>query len=73
MVDRDAALGHHLLKIPQAEIVGQIPPDAEQDHGLVELAALEHLASPSPADAGHSPAIGKKELRQNRRNVVRWL
>ncbi len=30
VIDRDAALGHHLLKIAQAEIVGQVPPDAEQ-------------------------------------------
>jgi hypothetical protein len=66
MVEGDTALGHHLLKIPQAEIVSQIPPGAEQDHGLIELPALEHLASPSPADAGHSPITGKKELRQNR-------
>jgi hypothetical protein len=65
MVDGDASLGHHLLQIPQAEIIGQIPPDAQQDHGLIELPTLEHLASPSPADVGHSPATGKKELRQN--------
>lgn len=31
MIDRDAALGHH-LKIAQTEIVGQVPADAEQDH-----------------------------------------
>ena len=29
--DRDAALDHYLLKIPQAEIVGQIPAHAQQD------------------------------------------
>jgi len=32
MIDRGAALSHHLLKISEAQIVGQIPPDAEQDH-----------------------------------------
>jgi hypothetical protein len=30
MVDRDASLGHHLLKIVQAQAVSQIPSDAEQ-------------------------------------------
>ena len=32
MIDRNAALGHHLLKITQAQIVGQIPAHAQQDH-----------------------------------------
>jgi hypothetical protein len=32
MIDRDAALGHHFLEISQAQIIGQIPPDAHQDH-----------------------------------------
>jgi hypothetical protein len=32
VVDGDAALRHHLLQIPEAETVGQIPPDAEQDY-----------------------------------------
>ena len=45
MIDGDAALGHHLLKIPQAEIVGQIPADAEQDHGSIKMPALEHAVS----------------------------
>jgi hypothetical protein len=32
VVNGDAAFGHHLLEITQAEIVGQIPADAEHDH-----------------------------------------
>jgi hypothetical protein len=32
MVNRDAVLGYHLLEVPQAEIVSQIPLHAEQDH-----------------------------------------
>jgi hypothetical protein len=32
MVDRDASLGHHLLKIPEAEAISQISPHAEQDY-----------------------------------------
>ncbi len=43
MVDRDAALRHHLLQISEAQIVSQIPPDAEQDHGSIKMPALEHL------------------------------
>jgi hypothetical protein len=43
VIDGDAALGHHLLKVPQAEIVGQIPAHAEQDHRTIKMPALEHL------------------------------
>jgi hypothetical protein len=27
VVDGNAALGHHLLQVPEAQIVSQIPPD----------------------------------------------
>jgi hypothetical protein len=43
VVDRDPAFSHHLLKVPKAEIVSQIPPNAEQDHGSLKMPALEHL------------------------------
>ena len=46
MVDRDAAFGHHLFQIPQAQIVSQIPPHAEQDHGSIKMPALEHRCPP---------------------------
>jgi hypothetical protein len=42
MIDGDTPLGHHLLQVPQAQIVSQIPPDTEQDHGSIEMPALEH-------------------------------
>jgi hypothetical protein len=42
VIDSDAALGHHLLQVPQAQIVGQVPPDAEQDHGSIKMPALKH-------------------------------
>jgi transposase len=42
VVNRNAALGHHLFKIPQAQTIGQVPSDAEQDDGFIELPALEH-------------------------------
>jgi hypothetical protein len=38
----DAALGHHFLKITQAQSVGQIPTNAKQNDGSVEMAAFEH-------------------------------
>src|SRR5688572_7961316 len=41
-VDRDAALSHHLLEVSEAEIVSQIPPDAEQDYRTIKMPALEH-------------------------------
>src|SRR3712207_9316212 len=40
MVDGDAPLGHHLFQIPEAEIVGEIPPHAEQDHRAIKMPAL---------------------------------
>lgn len=47
VVDADALLGHHLLEISQAQIVSQVPPAAEQDHGLIKMTALNimHLRS----------------------------
>jgi hypothetical protein len=45
MVDRDAALGHHHFQFAQTQSVGQIPTDAEQNHGLIELPAFEHLTA----------------------------
>jgi hypothetical protein len=46
IVDRDAALGHHILQVPQAEIVCQVPANAEQNHRSIEMPALEHCVLP---------------------------
>lgn len=32
MVDADATLGHHLLQVLQAQTIGQIPANAQQDY-----------------------------------------
>ena len=42
VIDGDAPLGHHFFQVPQAEIVGQVPADAEQDHGSIKMPALKH-------------------------------
>jgi hypothetical protein len=42
MVNGDAALGHHLFQISEAEVASQIPPDAEQDYRTIKMPALEH-------------------------------
>ena len=42
VIDGDAALCHHLLKIAQAEIISQVRPHAEQDHGSIKMPALKH-------------------------------
>ena len=42
MIDADTAVGHHLLQIPQAKTVGEIPPHAKQDDGSIEMTAFEH-------------------------------
>lgn len=39
MIDVNAAFCHHLFQITQAQIVGQVPADAQQDHRTVEMAA----------------------------------
>tara|TARA_R110000850_G_scaffold30853_1_gene85235 strand:+ start:1861 stop:2229 length:369 start_codon:yes stop_codon:yes gene_type:complete len=38
---RLTAFGHHLFEITQAEIVGEVPAYAQQDHRSVEMAAFE--------------------------------
>jgi hypothetical protein len=42
VIDRDAALSHHLFQVPQDQIVSQIPPDAQEDHRSIRMPALEH-------------------------------
>jgi hypothetical protein len=48
VVNGDAALRHHLLQVPEAETVGQIPAYAKQEYGLIEMPTLEHATTPSP-------------------------
>ena len=43
VVNGDAALRHHLLEISQAQVIGQVPADAQQDHRAIEVAAFEDL------------------------------
>jgi hypothetical protein len=43
VINRDAALSHHLLKIAQTETIGQIPPDAQKYHRAIKMTAFEHL------------------------------
>jgi hypothetical protein len=61
MVNALAALHHHhFFQIAQAEIVSQLPSHAQQDHGLIEIAAFEHGAlgangrKPMPKTRCHS-------------------
>jgi len=42
VVDEFAARGYHLVQVPEAEILSQVPADAEQDHGSIKMPALEH-------------------------------
>jgi hypothetical protein len=42
VIDGDAALGHHLLKVPVADTVAAVPANAEQDDLGQKPAALEH-------------------------------
>ena len=45
MVDGDASLGHHLLQVPQAEAVSQIPSHAEQDCRAINSLPLNTMTS----------------------------
>ncbi|BCH35735.1 hypothetical protein MesoLjLc_76650 [Mesorhizobium sp. L-8-10] len=54
MVDADTALRKHLFQIAQAEIVGQVPADTQQDHRPVEMATLEH-ENPPPVEEPSCP------------------
>ena len=53
VIDGDTPLRHHLLKISETEIIGQIPPDAEQDHRSIKMPAFEHHV-PHYCDRGPS-------------------
>ena len=53
MIDGDTPLRHHLLQITETEIVGQIPPDAEQDHRSIKMPPFEHPV-PQYCDRGLS-------------------
>lgn len=44
VIDGDASFCHHLLQISEAEIVSEIPPDAEQDHRPIKMPAFERRA-----------------------------
>jgi hypothetical protein len=43
VIDSDAALGHHLFEISQAQAVSEIPPHAQQDHRTIKMTAFEHV------------------------------
>jgi hypothetical protein len=66
VIDRYTALGHHLLKIAQAQIVGKVPAYTEQNHRSVELAALEHRNPPKIIDRFFAILSVTKTLQQIR-------
>jgi hypothetical protein len=41
MRDIDTALGHHLDEVAVAQLIGDIPSDAENDDCTIEVAATE--------------------------------
>ena len=58
MIDADAALSHHLFQVAQAQPVGQIPADAQQNDRLIKMAAFEH----------HKPSENRRRLMPGTRN-----
>ncbi|MER9204209.1 hypothetical protein NKH74_35075, partial [Mesorhizobium sp. M0933] len=65
MVDVNAALGHHLFQIAQAEVVGKISANAQQDHGSIKMAAFEHDKLPEKRASIMQQMTFPKSLRQN--------
>lgn len=43
MINRNPPLGHHLLKMTQAQRIRHVPPHAQQDDVERVVQALEHL------------------------------
>ena len=41
MRDSDSSLGHHLDEVAVAQLVGDIPSDAENDDEAIKMAAME--------------------------------
>jgi hypothetical protein len=42
VINGDAALGHHLFQVPEAEIVSEVPAHTEKDDCTIKMPALEH-------------------------------
>jgi len=54
--DRQAALGHHLDKVPVRKLVAQVPADAKNNDLLLEVPALEQvILAWTVTHAGQSP------------------
>jgi hypothetical protein len=68
MVDAQAALGHHLFRIVQAELGGIIQANAPQDHESIKTAALEHDKLPEKGASVMQQMTFPKCLRQNLAN-----
>jgi hypothetical protein len=43
MIDRESTLRHHLVQVAIAERVPEIPPYAQNDHVVPEMAPAEQL------------------------------
>jgi hypothetical protein len=41
MIDAEATLAHHLLKVPVGELIPAIPADAQKDDGRLEVSPFE--------------------------------
>lgn len=41
MREIDSTLGHHLKEVAVAQLIGDIPSDAENDDDAIKMAALE--------------------------------
>src|SRR6202046_5992260 len=56
---RQAALGHHLHQIPEAELEAQVPPHAQDDDLTIKVPTLKQLVysrKPSHRTVLNSPA-----------------
>jgi hypothetical protein len=64
VIDGDAVLSHHFFKISQAQVIDQVPPDAQQDHRVIEMTTFEQHAPPEL-----TRGVGRTELLNGLRQI----
>src|SRR5271168_258983 len=55
----ESALGHHFDQIPEAELVAQIPPYAQDDHLTIEVPPCKQLLK--AAQLAHHPSSDSRK------------
>jgi hypothetical protein len=70
MIHDHASFGHHPSKIAQAEAIGQVPPDAEQDDRAIKMPALEQTTLRRTAFRKKRLPASASRLGESRKSMV---